>query len=66
MAGVRVRPSQIVFAVLLASGCVAFAKRKDLMPEVFERNKKLKEESFQAAAEFREIVKKRMKNEQDN
>ena len=64
MAGVRVGTSQIIFAVFLISGCVAFVNRKKLMPEVFERNRKLKEESFEQAAAFKDAVKKQLEAKQ--
>eukprot|EP00795_Rhopilema_esculentum_P000184 gene184-9811_t len=66
MAGMRLGKPRIVFAVFLLAGCVAFVKRKELMPEVFERNRILREESIEQAAAFREAMRKRRKKDEND
>ena len=64
MAKLRVRPPLPIFFAFLTIGTIAFWNRKTLMPEVYEKRRKMKDDSMEQAATVREALKRKKESKE--
>ena len=62
----RVRPPLPIFFAFLTLGSILFINRKKLMPDVYEKRKVMRDDSFVQAATAREAFKRRKEAKEDH
>ena len=62
----RIRPPLPIFFAFLTLGSILFVNRKKLMPDVYEKRKAMRADSFAQAATAREAFRRKKEAKEDH